>query len=486
MTNGNEPPGDAGGGDAGDAGDADGTRPPRREGGATWRLLRHVVDIAPGEVRAVLIAALYFFFTLSSYFILRPIRDAMAVAAGVSSLPWMFAGTLVTMLIAIPIYSSLVVRFRVKRFIGITYQFFAANLVLFFLATHLGANEVWLGRIFFVWTSVFNLFVVTVFWSFMADSFRSGQAKRLFGFIGVGGTIGSITGSGITALLAKSLGPVNLLLVSAALLELAVALVVAFPNERVAEAVEPRAVAEVETEERERRPIGGSAWAGITQVARSPYLLGIAGFLVLYVLGSTVLYFEQTDIIGRYFVGRGARTEILARMEFAAQLLAALTQAFLTGRVIRWIGLTATLAIMPAISMVGFAAIGASAWGLTPLLATFVVFSVARRSSNFALTNPAMETLYTVVSREDKYKAKSFIETFVYRAGDQIGAWGYAGLAALGLGLTAIAWVAVPLSAAFLAVGVWLGRRQRAIAHHEEARERALTREAAARVAASA
>ena len=420
--------------------------------------MRRLVLVEPGEVRATVMGCLYFFFTMASYFILRPIRDTMAVAAGVSKLPYLFLGTLTTMLVVSPIYASLVARFPVKRFIGITYQFFALNLVAFYLASRLGLNEMWTGRVFFVWTSVYNLFVVTVFWSLMADTFRSAQAKRLFGFIGVGGTLGSIAGSGATALLAKSVGPVNLLLVSAALLEIAALIVAAFPMAAtVAESLDD----EEEAERLTRRAIGGSIWAGITRVARSPYLMGIAGFLVLYTLGSTVLYFAQTDIIGRYYADKAARTAILARMEFATQLLTALTQAFLTGRIIRTIGIAAALAIMPLVSVAGFALLGASAWGIAPVLMVFILFSVARRVSNFSLTNPAMEALFTVVPREDKYKAKSFIETFVYRAGDQLGAWGYAGLAALGLGLAGISWVAVPLSALFMALGVWLGRRQR-------------------------
>ncbi len=423
----------------------------------------------------MLLACAYFFFLMSSYFILRPIRDSMAVAAGVRNLPYLFLGTLTAMLVCNPIFSALVVRFPVKRFIGITYQFFAVNLVLFYVAARLGTNEMWTGRVFFVWTSVFNLFVVSIFWALMADTFRSEQAKRLFGFIGVGGTLGSIVGSATTALLARSLGPVNLLLVSAALLEIAVVIVALFPARgaragavAVLSDADAHAVLGIGDPARQEAAIGGGLWAGISHVSRSPYLAGIAGFLVLYTLGSTVIYFQQTDIIGRFYAARAARTEILASMEFAAQSLTVLTQIFLTGRVIRWIGLAATLALMPALSVIGFAALGASALGALPLLATFVVFSVARRGTNFGLTNPSMEVLFTVVSREDKYKAKSFIETFVYRAGDQIAAWAYAGLAALGLGLAGIAWLAMPMSGIFLAIGVWLGRRQAEMAARGE------------------
>jgi ATP:ADP antiporter, AAA family len=421
------------------------------DGGAAYRLLRRAVAVEP------LRACLYFFFTLSSYFILRPIRDAMGVAAGVSGLPWLFAGTLAAMLLANPIYSALVAKYPVKRFIGITYLFFAANLGLFFLAHRAGTNEVWLGRVFLVWTSVFNLFVVSVFWSFMADTFTQVQARRLFGFIGVGGTLGSIAGSAVTASLVRTVGTNALLLVSAGLLLIATVIVTTFPTPASGGGAA-----------RPRTPIGGSIWAGITGVARSSYLSGIAGFLLLYTFGSTVLYFAQAAIIGEHFPTREARTEALAGMEVAAQTLTVLTQVFLTGRVIAAIGLVATLCTVPLLSVLGFAALGGGAVGLVPILPTFIAVSVLRRATNFALTNPAMEVLFTVVTREDKYKAKSFIETFVYRAGDQLSAWGYAGLTVLGLGLGGIAWVSVPVSAVFLGLGIWVGRRQ-----GELARERA-------------
>jgi AAA family ATP:ADP antiporter len=362
------------------------------------------------------------------------------------------------MLLANPLFSALVVRFPVRRFIVITYQFFALNLVAFYLLSRVldGPGQVVLGRVFFVWASVFNLFVVSVFWSFMADHFRSDQAKRLFGFIGIGGTLGSIVGSAVTALLARQIGPTNLLLVSVGLLELAVLTVAIFPTR--SQVTEGLSVPDA------RVPIGGSIWAGLTRIAQSRYLLGITVIMLLYTLGSTVLYFEQTDIVGRYFKSHSARTEILARMELATQTLTALTQAFLTGRIIRWFGLAATLAIMPAVSAIGFALVGLSATGLVPLLATFVVFSVLRRGTNFSLTNPAMKVCFTVVTREEKFKSMNLIETFVYRAGDQLAAWTYGGLTALGLGLAGIAWVAAPVSLVFLALSIWLGRRQEELA----------------------
>jgi len=192
---------------------------------------------------------------------------------------------------------------------------------------------------------------------------------------------------------------------------------------------------------------------------RSPYLLGIAAFLALYTIGSTFLYFQQSDLVGRFYADRAARTTVLAQLELAVQVLTVVTQIFLTGRIIRWFGLGAALAFVPLLGVVGFAGLGA-----LPIFATLAVFTVLRRAGNFALMNPAMDVLFTVSTREDKYKAKSLIDTFVYRGGDQIGAWGYAGLVALGLGFAQIAFSAVPMAAVALVLGLWLGRRQAELA----------------------
>jgi AAA family ATP:ADP antiporter len=291
----------------------------------------------------------------------------------------------------------------------------------------------------------------------MADVFDSEQAKRLFGFIGVGGTLGSITGSTVTAALAQRLGTVNLLLVSVGLLEIAILIVMRFPARPQGVGAKQDVMTRSDT-----APIGGSMWAGFTGVARSPYLLGVAAFLLLYTFGSTFLYFEQAVIVGREYTDAESRAAILAKIEIAVQTLTVLTQIFLTGRLMRWLGLGLTLALLPAISVLGFTVLGAM-----PILATVMVFTVIRRGTNFGITNPAMEVLFTVVSREDKYKAKSFIETFVYRAGDQIAAWVYRAFDQLGLGVSGMAYLAVPFAATWLGVALWLGRRHARLASGE-------------------
>jgi len=424
------------------------------------------VDVRADEVGALLAAFLFFFFALASWFVVRPMRDAVAAASGATQLSWLFAGTLSLTLVANPLFSALVVRFPPRRFIPFVYHMIVASLVVFWFllrgtsAAEGSATEVWIGRALFVWISMFTLFVTSLFWCFMADVFTSEQAKRLFGFIAVGGTLGSVAGSGATAALTSSIGAANLLLVSCGLLEMAVLTVVKFPAAgRRSSGVNRVATLGEAPLQDDVVSIGGSMWAGLTRTLQSRYLIGIAVFLVLFTVGSTFLYFEQSAIVGAAYADRTSRTEVLARIEFAVQALTVLTQVFLTGRLIRWFGLVAALAFLPVVSMLGFGALGGA-----PTFAALAAFVIIRRAGNFALTNPGMEVLFTVVPREDKYKAKSFIETFVYRGGDQVGAWMFALLAAAGLGLAGTAWVAVGLSAIWLALGVWLARRQSALA----------------------
>ncbi len=415
------------------------------------RLLQRAVEVREEEAKALLLSATYFFCLLFAYFIIRPLRDQMAVAGGVRNIPWMFTGTLVLMLLVNPPFAALVVRFTRKRFVSIVYRFFMSNLLIFFLLLKLlpPDQQVWVGRAFYWWVSVFNLFVVSIFWAFMADVFRTEQSKRLFGFIGVGGTLGALAGSGVTGWFAMRIDPVNLILVSLVVLEVAVFLVkrlsIHFEDLRKKEGIE-------RTQE---QPIGGSMWAGITHLLRSPYLLGICVYMLAYTIVATVLYMQQADIVDTYFEGRGSQTAFFAWLEFAVQGLTILTQIFLTGRIIKALGVALTLTLLPAAAILGFTALG-----IWPTIAVFVVFQTLRRAGNFSIARPTRETLYTVVSREDKYKAKAFIDTFVYRAGDQLGAWSTGLLMWLGLSMSAIAFAAVPVAGIWLIVGYWLGRRQ--------------------------
>jgi AAA family ATP:ADP antiporter len=447
--------------------------------GLAGRWLRRAGDVREGETAVLVWSSAYFFFVLSAYYVIRPIRDEMGVAAGVDRLAWLFTGTLVGMLLLHPVYARLVARWPRRRFVPLTYRFFILNLVVFFVLFHAGdaAQGVWIGRVFYIWTSVFNLFVVSVFWSFMTDIYRPSQSRRLFGMVAVGGTVGAILGSSITTALVGLLGPVNLLLVSALLLE------AAGRASGVLDGHEPR-LAQAATEEDDAAArtvvpgdigvadrgaggapgraevIGGGVLEGIRHVLASPYLLGIAALMMLFTIASTFLYFQQAAIVASAFQDdRVGRTRLFASLDLAVNVLTLVTQVFLTGRIFRWIGIGASLAFLALLSAVGFGTLGAA-----PVLAVVVAFQVLRRAGNFAIQRPAREVLYTVLPRTDKYKAKNFNDTFVYRTGDQVGAWSYTLMAStLGIGLAGLAVAMVPLSAVWLVLALWLGRRYRAL-----------------------
>jgi len=415
-------------------------------------LFRFLVDVKPRELRALFLSFLYYFLILSSYYIIRPIRDDFGAAGGLENLPWMFTGTLVVMLAANALFSALVARYTRRRFIPVAYRFLIANLLIFFALLFFVSkqNQIWIGRAFFVWTSVFNLFVVSVFWAFMVDVFNSDQGKRLFGFISVGGTLGAIVGAAITASLVRKIGSINLLLISALLLELSAQCVRMFPAVLTDRDADGRS--------KDETAVGGRVWAGIVHNFKSPYLLGISAYMLLYSITSTLLYFQQIGIAASAFTDRAARTAFFAKIDLAVNILTIVAQAFVTGRLLKWLGVGLTLAILPALSVIGFMGMGVG-----PTLTLLVLFLTVRRAGNYAFARPARETLFTVISREDKYKAKNFIDTVVYRVGDQIGAWTTPALGWLGLKMAGISLVAAPLAAVWLVVSLWLGKRQSAM-----------------------
>ncbi len=459
------------------------TPPPESE---PRTLVAWLTGTRPEEGRLVLLSALYFFFILSAYYVIRPIREEMAVAGGVENIPWLFTGTLTAMLLVHPIFAAVVSRWTRRRFVTVTYRFFMLNLLVYFVllsAVSDGAASVWVGRTFFVWISVFNLFVVSVFWSFMTDIFRERQSRRLFGLIGVGGTVGGIVGSSITAVLVGFLSPATLLLFSVLLLEGAVVCLRALDSRCATlpaagggpdagdegSGVVADGVADGGRDASRAEPseavIGGSALEGIRRVLASPYLLGIGAFMLLFTIGSTFLYNIQADIISRTFAAGAERISVFANIDRAVLILTLCTQLFLTGRILKWLGVRLALGILPVISILGFLVLG-----MAPVFAVFVVFQVLRRAGNFALAVPTREVLYTVLPRRDKYKAKNFNDLFVYRAGDQIGVWSFAGLRALGMGSSALAFTMVPLAGLWLMIALWLGKRQSELARGDGSR----------------
>jgi len=304
--------------------------------------------------------------------------------------------------------------------------------------------------VFFVWLSVFNLFVVSVFWSFMADLFDAAQAARLYGAIAAGGSCGAIAGPAISALAALPLGVPNLLLLSAAFLAAAAGCIRMLLRWARAH---PR-----QGDPSPEEPLGGGIASGARAALSSPYLLAICGYLLCYTALSTALYFEQVDIVGRALHGAAERTRLFASVDLAVNALTLLAQLFVFARLRAALGVAWMLALIPLLSLAGFAFLGA-----LPTLAVLLAFGVTRRVGEFAFSKPAREALFTVLPREQRYKAKNFIDTVVYRGGDAASGWLFGALRGLGLGLPGIAYAALPLGAVGLALSFYLGRRQAAL-----------------------
>jgi AAA family ATP:ADP antiporter len=422
-------------------------RPAAGPPGMMTQLLGRVVSVRPDEVAALLAAFAYNFLLFTAYYILRPLRDSMGITGGVRMLDDLFWFTFIAMLLAMPLFGWLCGRYRRAVFLPWTYGFFILNLLGFWSTFRWLDSDVWTARVFFVWVSVFNLFVVSVFWSFMADLFDREQAKRMFAFIAGGASTGAIMGSGTTAFFAEAVGDVNLLVVSAALLGATLVpmrFLMGWSRRQGESGDRP-----------EERPIGGNPFAGAALVVRSGYLMGISVFVFLMVTVSTFLYLQQAELLARFYPDGGARTAFLGRIDLAVNLLAVGLQLLAVGRLTARFGVTLMLASIPLMLAAGFVLLA-----VEPVLATLVAVMIARRVGQYAITRPCREMLFTTVSRETKYKAKNFIDTVVYRGGDALSASAHeAVIKAFALGLSGIAWLGAGVAAIAVGVAVVLGRR---------------------------
>jgi len=410
------------------------------------RLLQSLAGIRDEERKTALLSFAFFFFVLAGYYILRPLREDMGVAGGVRNLPWLYLANLLTMLALAPVFGAVATRFPRRSFIPAVYRFVMLTLVVFYVTIRF-APDAWdtaLGRLFYVWISVLNMWIVSLFWAVMADVWGLEGGKRLFGFIAMGGTVGAIVGSAITTGLVDHIGRMNLLLVSVAFFESAARCVSALAHRLSGDPLSARPKRE------------GGFLSGITTTLRSPYLLGIAVFLALYSLSSTFLYFAKANIVADASSDRITRTILFANIDLVTNIATLLLQLLVAGRLMPRIGVGRTLLILPVITAVGFAALG-----LYPLFPVLVTFEALRRALNYAIARPARETLFTVVSLDEKYKAKSFIDTFVYRGGDMLGASAFGALTGAGVGLAGVAFTAVPIAALWGGIGLALGVAQR-------------------------
>ena len=408
------------------------------------------IGVREGEGRVVFFAALYFFVLLGSYFLLRPLREEFGVRGGLRNIPWLVLATLGGMLALNPVFGRLVSKLPRTRFIPLVYRFFLLNLVLFFIAWRaLPDATVGIGRVFFVWLSVFNLFAVSVFRQLMADCWSVDQAKRLYGIIGAGGTFGAVCGSFLMTQIGRveswlSVAPGSVVpfvfLASALGLELCVRIVGGLER---AVAASPRLAVATPAAVAKRR-LGGGAFEGMREVARSGFLLRICAYLFLAALLGTLLYYFQSRLVSEHAADATTRTQLFGWMNFGQQSLTLVTQIFATGAILATIGVGGALALLPILSLSGIGAL----W-FAPLFLTIFVVQLLRRGLQFAVATPAMEALFSLIPRSQKYKAKAFIDTAVKRGGDVAGS-------ALELGMGSSQRVGLFAMVAAIVGGLWL------------------------------
>src|SRR5256714_193869 len=416
--------------------------------GFAYAALNRIVRIDRGEVAASLWSFACFFFVLCGYYVLRPLRDEMGVQGGVENLPWLFSATFAVMLGATPLFGWAAARLPRRRLVPWTYLFFLANVLVFYALFALGVAPPAVARAFFVWASVFNLFAVSLFWSLMVDLFRPQQAARLFGLVSAGGSCGALAGPTLTAWLAAPLGTANLLLLSCGFLGLALVCIYALIRRAHVRAPAGSARAPVEPSD----SIGGTAWSGIAEIPRSRYLLGIAAYVLLYTVLFGFAYFELARMVSATYNDSAQRTALFAQIDLAVNVITLLGQLLVLAKFVEKLGVGAALALLPALGLAGFVAIG-----LAPVLAVLIAFQILRRAADYAIARPAREMLFTVLKREAKYKSKNFIDTVVFRSGDAASGWVYAALKGLGLGLAGLAPAAIPRAILWPVLRPWLG-----------------------------
>jgi AAA family ATP:ADP antiporter len=420
------------------------------------QLLRRLVILQPGEAPVLLASFATLLCVFSSYTILRPVRDALGITSGLENIPYLFWGVFVVMLLLQPLYGWLTSRFPRSVFLPWVYGFFAANLLIFWVWFRVQADHLWIARAYFVWVSVFNLFVVAAFWSLMADVFTREQAGRMFGFIWAGASTGGLIGPLIDRKLAVPIGAINLLPLSAGLLLVSLlfmALVIRWQRRQAAQ--QPAgAMPDSVTAPRADGAVGGGMFAAFVQVVRSPYLLGIAAFVLLMTWVSTFLYLEQQAFVARAFSNADERTRFFAGIDFYVQAASLTIQFLLFGRLFKRFGMRALLASVPLIMTVGYALLA-----LAPVFMVLVLVYAVRRVADYAITRPCRDSLFTVVSREEKYQAKSLIDTFAYRGGDALSGSLYKGLTGgFGAGPAAIGWLGAGIATVWTVLALALGR----------------------------
>ena len=417
-------------------------------GGPAGKLLRAAAKVEPNEIKATLLSFSFVFLLMTAYFILRPVRDAMASDWTQEEVNWLWTATFFFSVIAVSIYGGVISHVRFSRLVPSVYLFFSATFVAFYLAALSLPNPDVSNKVFYVWLSVFSLFHLSVFWSFMSGIFNREQAPRLFGVVATGASLGAMLGPSIPTFFADDIGALNLLPISAALLLIPIPIVFQLQKLKTTELGNPDLQADLSAQQR----LGRNPFGGFMLFIKNPYLLAIGVFILLYVTMSTFIYMELRKALADF--DRDTRTQIFAGIDLAVNSLAIVTAVFATGRLATRFGMAATLALIPALMVGGWLVVAAS-----PILVVLAGLQIARRAGNYAITRPGREMLFTVVDEPTRFKAKPVIDIVLYRGGDMLTAWLYGALTAvLGLGLAGVATVAAGVAAVWALAGVYLGR----------------------------
>lgn len=424
------------------------------------RFLQLASEIKPHEIRITLGSFLLVFILMAGYYILRPVRDAMASDWSDVEVSFLWTLTFFFSLIAVSLYSSLISRIRYKLLVPYVYAFFAFSFFLFYLGTTFDSDTVLLDKSFYVWISVFSLFHISVFWSLMSDIYSQSQATRLFAFIGAGASVGAIVGPSIPAFLTTNIGTDNLLLIASVLLIITIPLSIWLQKLKFSDLEIENVDAGVTYLENKKTSenvndevLGGNLFSAVNDFLKSPYLLMIAVFILLYTAISSFVYFELKNLLSDY--DRETRTQIWAIMDLVVNTLTIMVAVFVTGRISKRFGLSFTLASIPMLIAAGLLLLA-----FAPIVGVVIVVQIIRRAGNYAVTRPAREMLFTVVNRQVRFKTKPFIDIVIYRGGDMVNAWAFTALTqGLGFSLAVVAGIGAVIALIWASVGIYLGKK---------------------------
>ena len=421
---------------------------PENSNGIIAKAAKALSEIEPNELKATFVSTLFVFILMASYYILRPVRDAMASDWTDSEVSFLWNINFFVSAGIVAVYGFAVSRTKLRNVIPSMYGFFALSFIAFYFGISLVSDRVLIDKAFYLWVSVFALFHVSVFWTFMADTFNKEQAKRLFAIIGAGASAGALVGPAIPALFAGALGTDTLMLVASVSLMLVIPLVFYMYHLKGTEL--GNADLEADTS---NAVIGGKWWQGFQSFFTNPYLLGIGAFILLYVFIGSFVYFEQKNLLADF--SRAERTQILGSIDWLVNVVTFGMAFFVTGRIVSKVGMPTALALMPVLVCAGLLILA-----FAPVLTVLLALQVFRRGGNYGLTRPAREMLYTKVTQEERFKAKPVVDIVVYRGGDAISGTLFAFLTdGVGLGIAAVAIVGSAIAAAWAGAGVWLGRQ---------------------------